>query len=171
MTATQPGVRFKRCPQCGAVVLMTAEICPTCDRHFQTTGDMKRQSASFSNPTWATANPYGFEQDTAYQPATVSNSFFEVEQGKVQYGPILLAAVGLGFFGMMLNHQFTKGLLVLGIYLLTIAAVATLHLAPAVSMITYLIVFVGGYTVSLIDVIGIAQKYARGETVREWEWF
>jgi|GEM_PF-6792350 len=167
MTAIQPAVRYKRCPQCASVVLMTAEICPTCDRHFQTTGDMKRQTNSYGQtPSWATASPYN-----AYQPTDPKNSFFEVEQGKVQFGPIILAAIGLGCFGMMLNHQFAKGLVVLGLYILTFVATAALHAAPSAMLITWLIVGVGGYTVSLIDVICIAQRYARGETVGEWQWF
>ena len=150
---------------------MTAEICPTCDRHFQTTGNMKAQAPAMVNPSWATANPYTYGQGGDFQPMAASNQLLDVEPSAVQYGPIILAAIGLGWLAMMMNHQFTKGLLVLGLYMLTFGIVTIGHVPPAAGLMTYLLVGVGGYVVSLIDVYCISHKYARGETVREWEWF
>src|SRR5579862_7286931 len=106
-----PMVRYKRCPQCGTVVLMTMAICPVCDRHFQTTAPFSKGSSA-STAAWATASPYSYAGavDTyGVQP----QAFVQREAGKTDWIPFSMALIGLPWLGIILNHQFAKGMVVL----------------------------------------------------------
>lgn len=89
----------------------------------------------------------------------------------MNFGPIVAALLGLPWLGMILNHQFSKGMVVLAVTVgATIAAVLFGTSSPLMLLVTIL-AGIAGYVIGLLDVISIAQRYARCEDVREWDWF
>src|SRR5579862_3475404 len=98
-------IRFKRCPRCGDVVLITSPICPCCDRHFQTVAFLKAMPQSYGATLFATASPF------SYAGSTTDPSDFYVSgtpkpkrsvDTEVRAMPIAVAVIDLAWLGMIL---------------------------------------------------------------------
>lgn len=165
MSDQGPMVRYKRCPQCGTVVLMTMAICPVCDRHFQTTAPYARSATT----SWTTQSPYSYAgtgDGFAMHPQALTHR----ESGQLDWMPIIMAALFLPWLGMILNHQFAKGTVVL-LAMIGIVACIFLGLNSPLLLLTGVLGAIAAYVIGLLDVYSIAQRFARGEDVREWDWF
>jgi uncharacterized OB-fold protein len=164
-------VRYKRCPKCGTVVLMSMAICPVCDRHFQTTAGLSNQT-QVSTSGWATASPYSYAGavDASFAPVQ-PGALVNRQSGRMDYVPVAVAAIGLPWLGMILNHQFSKGLVVFAVSALAVVGwLLAPHDSPLI-LLSAALVAVAGYVIGLLDVVAIAQRYSRGEDIREWDWF
>ena len=166
-------VRFKRCPQCGDVVLITSPICPCCDRHFQTVAFLKAYPQSYGATLFATASPYG------YAGAAVDPSDFYINGSKttkrsadteVRVMPIVLAVIDLAWLGMILNKQVGKGILTSAAWICWLVGLF-LYGHTQVGFLVTTLVGIGGYIVGLADVICIAARRSRAEPVGDWDWF
>ena len=72
---------------------------------------------------------------------------------------------------MMMNHQLSKGLLVLGFLILAGAGWAFAPHGSPLVLLSGALIAVAVYVIGLLDVVAIAQRAARGEDIREWDWF
>jgi hypothetical protein len=89
----------------------------------------------------------------------------------MDYAPIAVSAIGLPWAGMMMNHQFSKGMVILALVVLTaVGGVFGPHNNPLV-FLTVALIGLAIYVIGLLDVVAIAQRLSRGEDVREWDWF
>jgi hypothetical protein len=146
---------------------MTMAICPVCDRHFQTTAPYAQQKLTTTN-SWATVSPYSYSASDAY--AAKPQAYDQDGKTKMDWVPFIVALLGLPWLGMILNHQFGKGTMYL-MAMLCIAACVFFGLGSPLVLLIGVLGGIAAYVIGLLDVYAIAQRFARSEDVREWDWF
>lgn len=160
-------VRFKRCPQCGDVVILTSVVCPTCDRSFQTTGHYRDELRGRSN-RWESASPYLFSFGSQFE---FNEPAYTGPQPMPDKKPIAFAALGLAPVGMFINQQSKKAVLATLAIAVILAALYFTMPPNMVGRIAATMVVFAIYVVGLIDVIGIATRHADNEQIGDWDWF
>jgi hypothetical protein len=153
---------------------MSTAICPVCDRHFQTTAGASNTYGPVSSAQtahWAQGSPYAYGNYSTDFQVKRPNAYTSHDSPKVEYAPILVSVLFLPWLGMILNHQVSKGLVTLAVIALTCAAyLLSPHGSPLI-LLTLVLIGLAYYVIGLLDVIAIAQRLARSEEVREWDWF
>jgi hypothetical protein len=143
-------VRFKRCPECGDVTLLSAPICSCCDRAFVTTSRYVRKAHYVQSVPSLIPSPYLY--DGANDFAVLSQKPATRVQDRQSYNALAIfaALAGLGWAGMMLNGQARE--------------------VPVLLLFTC-VAGIGGYLVGVLDVICISNRLRKNEDVSEWDWF
>jgi hypothetical protein len=164
-------VRFKRCPECGDVTLLSAPICSCCDRAFVTTSRYVRKAHYVQGVPSLIPSPYLY--DGANDFAVLSQKPATKVQDRQSYNALAIFAAfaGLGWAGMMLNGQKTKGLAVLVAFAAWLVCAAIVARESPVLLLFTCVAGAGGYLVGVLDVICISNRLRKNEDVSEWDWF
>jgi hypothetical protein len=163
-------VRFKRCPECGDVTLMTAPICGCCDRTYVTTARFVRQAMVQGLVANLAPNPYLYNNPDDF---VVLNQPARPAAATQAHSPIAVVAAVLAqaWLGMILNGQKAKGVVMLMATIVLLVCGLLVAQESQVLMLFAVVAGVGAYLVGLVDVILIANRVKNGEIVREWDWF
>jgi hypothetical protein len=171
-------VRFKRCPECGDVSLMSAPICSCCDRSYVTTARFTRKKVTFEpmamtmamSGSSTAASPYMYNSRGDFV-VVGQHSRSAADEDRYNEYSVIAASLGLGWLGMILNGQRAKGVVVLTLFLVWLACSVFVARGSQELLLFSIVAGVGGYLVALVDVIGIANKLKSREKVGDWDWF